>query len=466
MTNIADEETTTMTTGLRPRQVANQLLRAFRAEADFLRVLGGWTPRVTENDERLAFARDLGLRAEHGDALLQRLHRLRTTAQMIPAPAPEWRELVELVDAAPTASDLVAAVYDVIGTALVDAYRQLLADCDPLSDEPTIRLVSRNLLPDHEERRAWAAGFLRANPADQSYVERVREALAAAGGLIVRSDEVPPDRTDKQAANGTGFWPLPRQAPEAISLGSEYRLVTEGEKASYCPPFEEFGPQDVEVLVVHHGLMPEIASLAIIGSMLYEVADRPWEFYRDFATQCADEVRHIGVLVRRLEALGATTSTHAFPTWTFYDAVAYLPVHERTLVFNTIVEGNVVETLHDRVRALDEAGNADSAAAMDWISADESLHLHNGMRWLGEGGLTEEEIDALLCRGQALLGLVMKQKDASVKVFDSESEALSGADFYGPRRNPVAPIARQLGGFSETQIDKLVTSAGGRTIRR
>src|SRR5687768_3910784 len=133
MTNIADEENTTMTTGLRPRQVANQLLRAFRAEADFLRVLGGWTPRVTENDERLAFARDLGMRAEHGEVLLARLHRLRTTPQMIPVPDQEWRELVELVDAAPSTADLVAAVYDVVGTALIDVYRGLLSDCDPLS---------------------------------------------------------------------------------------------------------------------------------------------------------------------------------------------------------------------------------------------------------------------------------------------------------------------------------------------
>jgi hypothetical protein len=455
-----------MTGGLRPRQVANQLLRAFRAEADFLRVLGGWTPRVTENDERLAFARDLGQRAEHGELLLARLHRLRTTPQMIPTPDAAWRELVELVDAAPTTADLVGAVYDVIGRALIAAYRGLVAECDPLADEPTIRLISRQLLPDHEERQAWAERFLAEQPADPEFLAKVAAALEAAGGLVVRSDDVPADRDDELAANGTGFWPLPRTAPETIALGSEYRIVTEGEKASYCPPFEEFGPRDVEVLVVHHGLMPEIASLSIIGSMLYEVADRPWEFYRDFATQCADEVRHIGVLVRRLEALGASTDTHPFPTWTFYDAVAYLPVQERTLVFNTIVEGNVVETLHDRVRALDEAGNGESAAAMDWISADESLHLHNGMRWLGEGDLTEEEIDALLDRGQALLGLVMKQKDATVKVFDSESEALAGADFYGPRRNPVAPIARQLGGFSETQIDKLVTSAGGRTIRR
>src|SRR5688500_20377679 len=91
----------TSTTGLRPRQVANQLLRAFRAEADFLRVLGGWTPRVTENDERLAFARDLGMRAEHGQLLLARLHRLRTTPEMVHVPGPEGRARAEVRDHAP-----------------------------------------------------------------------------------------------------------------------------------------------------------------------------------------------------------------------------------------------------------------------------------------------------------------------------------------------------------------------------
>jgi len=452
--------------GLHPRQVANQLTRAFRAEADLMRVLGGWTARVAENDERLAFARDVGMRAEHAEALRQRLHRLRTTDRMIAVPGPEWQALVTLLDEAPGVAELVAGCYVVVGTALVTAYRQLVAECDPLADEPTIRIVTRQVLPDHEERLTWAEGFLRSHPADPAYVDQVSAALVVAGGLVDRSFNIAEDRGDEDAELGTGFWELSREAPERIQLGSEYRLVGEGELASFCPAFEEFGPPDVEVLVNHHGLMPEIASLALIGSLLHEVADRPWEFYRDFATQCADEVRHIGLLLRRLSELGADAGSHPFPHWTFYDAVSFLPVTERTLVFNAIVEGNVVETLHDRAAALEKAGNPESAYVADWISADESLHLHNGMRWLGEGGLCEEEIDALLSRGQALLGVVMKQKDTEVKVFDSESDALLQADFYGPRRNPIAPISRRLGGFSDDQIDRLVSSADGRTIRR
>ncbi|HZQ28749.1 MAG TPA: ferritin-like domain-containing protein [Acidimicrobiales bacterium] len=445
--------------------MANQLLRFFRVEADLLRVLGGWTARVTENDERLALARDVGRRAERGDAIRTRLGRLRTTERMVHVPSPEWRALVELVDEAPSTADLVAAVYGVIGKALVDAYELLWSECDPLADEPTIRLVTRHLLPDHEEGNAWAAAFLDGKALDANYQRAVTAALDGAGGLVVRSDEVPGDRTDDGATNGTGFWPLPRTSPEGIELGSEYRIAQDGERVSYCPGFEAFGPRDVEVLVVHHGLMPEIASLCIVGCVVHEVSDRPWSFYRDFATQCADEVRHIGLLLRRLEQLGEGAGAHPFPTWTFYDAVAWLPAPERTLVFNAIVEGNVVETLHDRVRALQAAGNPETAYLMDWISADESLHLRNGMDWLRDTAAAPADVDRLLDRGQALLGTVMKRKDATNRVFDSASEDLADGRFYAPRKNPVAPIARELGGFRPDQIDRLIESADGRTVR-
>ncbi len=452
-----------MTWGLSPRQVANQLERCFRAEADIMRVLGGWSPRVAENDERLAFARDLGYRAEHGEALLARMRRLRTTERMIHVPDDAWRSLVELIDNAETTDALVAAVYAVVGAELVAAYETLMADCDPLADAPTIRLVARQILPDHVERNAWAEEFLADKPVDADWVAEVSAALAKAGGLLVRSDDVPDDRTDPGGELGTGFWALDRTPPELLFLGSEYRIASAGEEVSYCPPFDDFGDHDAEVLANHHGLMPEISSLAIVGSLLHEIADRPWEFYRDFATQCADEVRHIGLLLRRLDDLNSGPAAHPFPTWNFYDAVAFLPVTERTLVFNAVVEGNVVETLHDRARAFREADSHDSAYACDWISADESLHLHNGMRWLDASDVAD--VDAMLNRGHAILGLVMKQKGATEKVFDSASESLSSGDFYAPRSNPVAPIARELGGFTAEQIERLVASAGGRTIR-
>jgi hypothetical protein len=451
-----------MTWGLTPRQVANQLVRCFRAEADVLRLLGGWTPRVDESEERLALARDLGFRAEHGDAVLGRLARLRTTERMIHVPDASWRELVERIDEAPDTASFVAAVYGIVGVELVTAYEGLLDGCDPLGDELTIRMVSR-LLPDHVERNAWATQFLAGRSVDEGWLEGVKKALADVGGLVVRSEDVPADRTDDQGALGTGFWPLTRQSPAVINLGSEYRIATQGEEVSYCPKFEAFGDHDAEVLANHHGLMAEISSLAIVGALLHEVDDRPWEFYRDFAVQCSDEVRHIGLLLRQLEQLGSGPGAFPFPEWTFYDAVGFLPAKERTLVFNAIVEGNVVESLHDRARAFRDVGKPESAYVCDWISADESLHLHNGMRWLEAEDVAG--LDGLLDRGQAILGMVMRQKGTTEKVFDSASESLSQGDFYAKRTNPVAPIVRELGGFTQDQIDRLVEASGGRTIR-
>src|SRR5579884_3977856 len=177
-----------MNAGLSPRQVANQLLVCFRAEADLMRVLGGWTARVGENEERLAFARDVGLRAEHADGIRGRLHRLRTTDRMFSVPGRAWRDLVGLLDSAASTADLVAGVYSVVGEELLRAYRLLVAEADPLADEPTVRLVTRGLIPDHEESVRWAAGFLRSHPADPGFVARVREALAGAGGLVIRSE--------------------------------------------------------------------------------------------------------------------------------------------------------------------------------------------------------------------------------------------------------------------------------------
>ncbi len=418
---------------------------------------------MTENEERLAFARDIGFRAEHGEAIRARLHRLRTTDQMMHIPSVGWRRLIEMIDEAPSTADLVAAVHLVIGPQLLAAYQGLVAGCDPLGDELTVRLVTRHLLADHVERNDWALAFLADRAVDDAWLATVTTALADAGGMLAIGDDVPADRSDDEAANGTGFWPLTREAPALIQLGSEYIIAGPGDTVSYCPPFDEFGTHDAEILANHYGIMPEISSLAIVGSLLHEVHDRPWEFYRDFAIQCADEVRHIGLLLRRLAQLGSGPDAYPFPTWTFYDAVAFLPVTERTLVFNAVVEGNVVETLHDRARAFRDVGSHDSAFVCDWVSTDESLHLHNGMRWLEAADI--DGIDALLSRGHAMLGIAMRQKGPTEKVFDSASEALSQGDFYAPRSSPVAPIARVLGGFEPSQIGRLVAAAGGRTIR-
>ena len=133
--------------------------------------------------------------------------------------------MIELIDDAPGTNELIAAVYLVIGSALIDCYEHLVRDCDPLADELTIRFIERTIVPDHRERTAWAEAFLSGRDLDSTYVATVQAMLEDAGGLVVRSDDVPCDRTDEEASNGTGFWPLLRPSVDRISLGSEYRIA-------------------------------------------------------------------------------------------------------------------------------------------------------------------------------------------------------------------------------------------------
>jgi hypothetical protein len=262
-----------------------------------------------------------------------------------------------------------------------------------------------------------------------------------------------------------------------MKLGREFRIAMAGEEVSHCPKYEEFAVPEKQLMLVHHGLMPEHASLALVGNMLYEFPSLPWEFYMDFATQAGDEERHINLLLKRLEELGGRTDSFAFPEWTFYDLLADLTLSDRIAVFNAIVEGDVVENLHERIKVIREVGDAGTAHIMDWICADESLHMMNGMRWLAYlHGEDEQTIDRVLDEGQQRLAEVLGRVKSSENSYDSAAEVSAeerrkilerrrAVSFYHRRNTPVAPIARKLGGFKENQIEKLVELADGKTNR-
>ena len=473
--------------GLAVRRVANRLVRFFQTEANTMRVTGGWTPRTDDSMLRIKWARHLHEDARHADALFARLGRLRTTPEMIHVADARFREIFERANESESDSHLLGAIYLAIKPRLVEAYLKHLAETDAIGDE----LTARTLAPRVEELRAqilWGeqmtAALVGSDPARRSSVIKwaraVGDLVDAAGGFLLDSDEVAEERTDAEASCGTGFWKMRREPARRMPLGREFRIAGEGETPSHCPKYEEFGEPEKQLMLVHHGLMPEHASLAICGNLLYEFHDLPWEFYMDFATQAADEERHIMLLVKRLEELGGGPDSFPFPAWTFYDLLAGLSLGERLSVFNAIVEGDVVENLHERIRVMQRVGDARTAHIMDWICADESLHMLNGMRWLGFlYGETEGAIDAALDHGQGLLAEILHGVRTSEKSYDSAAEmpaeerkrvlaerrAAAAATFYRKRSLPVAPIARTLGGFSRSQIERLIELADGKTTR-
>lgn len=469
--------------GLSVRRAANRLTRFFHVEANLMRLLGGWTPRTTTSEWRIKWGRHLNADARHATALRERLARLRTTPEMIGVPDQAFREVFERANEAASDAEFLGAIYLAIKPRLVHAYQAHLAEVDALGDELSAHLL-QPILTEEQEHIGWGEQALTAtigNDASQqatvrAFVEEI-ERLIDAVGFLCDSDAVPDDRTDEEAACGTGFWKLRRPVARTMKLGDEFRIAQADEVTSHCPKYEEFTVPEKRLMLVHHGLMPEHASLAMVGNLLYEFSDLPWDFYMDFATQAGDEERHILLLLRRLEELDGGADSFAFPDWTFYDLLADLPVSDRIAVFNAIVEGDVVENLHERIRLIREAGDQRTAQVMDWICADESLHMLNGMKWLAYlHGNDEATLDAVLDDGQRKLAAVLSGVRSSEKSYDSAAEVTPqerrkilerrrAASFYHQRNTPVAPIARRLGGFGERQIERLIDLADGKTTR-
>jgi bacterioferritin (cytochrome b1) len=466
------------------RRAANRLTRFFQVEANLMRVLGSWTPRTHLSNLRLKWGRHLNEDARHATALRARLSRLRTTPEMIHPPDARFREIFEQANEAASDAQFMGAIYLAIKPRLLQAYRTHLAEIDAIGDELTRQLLTP-IIEDLQGQIYWGeltlTGMvacdtgLKASVLD--FVKIITQSIDESGGFLTNSDDVPEDRTDEEAELGTGFWKMRRESAMAMKMGDEYRIAGAGEMTSHCPKYQEFTVPEKQLMLVHHGLMPEHASLALVGNMLYEFPDMPWEFYLDFATQAGDEERHILLLLKRLEELDGGTDSFAFPDWTFYDLLADLSLSDRLAVFNAIVEGDVVENLHERINIIRSNGDHRTAHIMDWICADESLHMMNGMKWLAYlHGEDEKVIDRVLDEGQRKLADVLGRVRSSERSYDSAAEVSAeerkkilerrrAITFYHKRNAPVAPIARKLGGFKDEQIDKLIELADGKTTR-
>jgi hypothetical protein len=466
------------------RCAANRLIRFFQVEANLMRVLGSWTPRTNLSNLRIRWGRHLNQDARHATALRERLSRLRTTPEMIHLPEEAFQEIFEHANEAESDAHFMGAIYLTIKPRLLKAYQVHLTETDAIGDELTRQMLTP-IVDAVREQIYWGeltiTGLLDCNTELKAsvleFVQSITQMIDNAGGFLIDSDQVPEDRSDDEALLGTGFWRMRREPAMVMKMGSEYRTAVEGEMTSHCPKYEEFAIPEKQLMLVHHGLMPEHASLALVGNMLYEFHDMPWDFYLDFATQAGDEERHILLLLKRLEELGGRTDSFAFPDWTFYDLLSNLSLSDRIAVFNAIVEGDVVENLHERINIIHSIGDHRTAHIMDWICADESLHMLNGMKWLAYlHGEDEAIIDQVLDEGQRKLTDVLSRVRSSERAYDSAAEVSPeerkkilerrrAITFYHKRNAPVAPIARKLGGFKENQIDKLIELAEGKTTR-
>jgi hypothetical protein len=326
----------------------------------------GWLPLEPSFERKYSLADHLHADARALVKIRRRLYELRHPSDYPGAPSPELGELLERLAGARSAAEYVGVAYGEAKPALLRAMRIHLDGLDPVSDEPSLRLLAQ--LAERQERHPAELGEGLAGP------------LAAHGGhrdlgaLPVRLRAEPrtlrllpsldqPARDDGMEVTEPGDPYLTR---DLYVNGAENHVPTEPEEQRHF----------------FHGLMDaELSAAELMARNSHEYPDMPLDFHVDMARQTWDEARHARVhdLLMK-EELGCAWGDYPVGFSYFKSIYAY-DLLGRLALFNGTSEQRAMWRHSHRRKALLELGQERVAMVFDYLLADEVPHVHNGVRW-------------------------------------------------------------------------------------
>jgi len=379
-----------------------RLLRFQWIERRLMGTLAAHLPGAPEWEVKCGIALLLWQAAEHVEWFRQRIGEMRH-----PVPSPDSppdptleRFCAELEQSRDTI-ELLTGIHRVTVRTLVLAYRGFLERANLLVDHPSRRAVRFALL-ELEEALVWGDRALEAlidrEPAarerSESWMAHLEAFLAAAGG-VSGADPVP-DR------------PLPEPrtaAPFAPDLTPRRDARFEGQYNFEFPPHVVYSdpraPADERNLALLCKRTLEMDVPEMMASVLWERADLPWEFHRDFARQLWDEMRHAMLGTVAFEARGVDWTRIPLNIGFGLRLNRHASALERqTLLFaieQSLMPGETGKRYEHETAVA--AGDPLSAHFHDFDWADEVLHAQIGRRWLKREGISADEAQT---RAQAI----------------------------------------------------------------
>lgn len=382
--------------------------------------LGAWIAGMPEMETKIAWAYHLYEQAEIADQLGRRIYDL--TAERPPVPSPANRSLMaflrELI-LLPTPAEQMAGLYRVLLPAVLQSCREHLHETNPVADEPTVRLLYR-AAEAIEEQLVWASH----QHFDPGTVSRLQQELGFAGGLH---------------GPGANDWDGPLPIPVLVEVPARdgrFRPLEPGKK---MPRAKSLATPEGRIRLLHIALINlEIPAIEVCGRMIAEFPDAPWEMKLELAHQIWDEARHAIMCADRLQELGGELGQYPYHHKVWEHSVAGASLAERFITTQRIHEGNGLDQTLIARDALAEVGDATSSQIMDYILADEVLHVRSGIRWVERLVPDPADRAALLRKVEQRLGV---------------------AAVAGP---PLNREGRQKAGFTEVEIDWLASLRDGR----
>jgi hypothetical protein len=333
---------------------------------------------------------------QHVDALRRRIGELRHPLPPLDtAPDPALDRLLEEALRSRDAVELLAGSCGVVREALAAAYRQHLAESNPLVDQPT-RRVLRLALADHDDALEWSRkaldSLIRRDPsaatrADQ-WQRHLRAYLDAAGGIAGPAGE----------QTGEGSLPAPRATqPFVPDFHPRRDARFAGVHHFEFPPHVVYNdprvPADERNLALLAKRTLEMDVPEMMASILVERAGQPWEFQLDYSRQLWDEMRHAMLGTVAFEARGVDwTRLPLNVGFSLRLNLHATPLERQTILYaieQSLMPAETGKRLEYQTAV--DAGDRLSAHFHDYDWADEVLHAQIGRRWLRREGITTEQ---------------------------------------------------------------------------
>lgn len=345
-----------------------------------------FTARITAEpiyELKTAFSLHAYYCAEHVTAYRQRVAELREPPLGLEAvPHPALKLLCDEILAAPTHTELVLGLYEIVVPALIASLNEYLETTNRLADAPTVR-INRFCLLELEDMAAFGGQAIRSLVDDASR-ERLRDwcqllerCLSAAGGVSGRRVVIEPfeNLTPQFSANPYQYDPVPKRDQR---FHDSFNAGVNPEAFLYD---ERFQPRD-KVLMMLYKRMREIDVPEMMASILHQTKGKPWKYYRDMSRQLWDEARHAMLGEVGFVQLGIDWSQIPINfTWS-RNLNTQLEPWERHAVLFFIEQGLMPKSGKRFEWEVGQASGISLAALIqdfDW--ADEVLHAQIGREW-------------------------------------------------------------------------------------
>jgi hypothetical protein len=342
------------------------------------------TARITAEpiyELKTGFSHHAYLCAEHVSALRTRVGEMREPPLGLEGvPHPALEVLFDEILAAPATAELLVGAYEVAMPALDAALARHVADTNPLTDAPSVRVCrfARLELADMIEFGRRSIACLVDEPTREAmapWLAGLREALVAAGALDGAEAVTGRAVTRCYSATPYAYDRKPRRDERFQDL---YNQGVNAEAFLYDP---SYSPRAKSLMMLFKRLR-EIDVPEMMASIIHETKGQPWEYFRAMSRQLWDEARHammgeVGFATHGVDWTRARI-TH---NWSFRLNTECTPL-ERHAVLYFIEQGLMTKTgKRYEWEVATESGDPLMATIQDYDWADEVLHAAIGREW-------------------------------------------------------------------------------------